>query len=161
MDRDIKFRAWNKRDKYMQDVAELSWRHGGLHVEDAGVHIGNGWVTINPDCKELVGVEPNAVLEQFTGLYDCNDKPIYEGDILVVPDTWTEHIMDDGSGPIEDSNHLAPVVFCEQAFGVMLLETADYLDKGFASFLFLAGEVGLEKIEIVGNIHENPELLED
>jgi hypothetical protein len=69
-------------------------------------------------------------IEQFTGLHDKNGKEIYEGDIV--------------RGP---------------GFGAVSV----YFDGGRFCLYFLGDEYWNEyadKIEIVGNIHENPELLE-
>lgn len=74
-------------------------------------------------------------LEQFTGLYDKNGKEIYEGDILKNPD-------------------YEEVFFVEYHDGV-----AGYVgwgDDKIAGCYLITGD----DIEVIGNIHENPELLE-
>ena len=74
------------------------------------------------------------VIEQFTGLEDKNGTEIYEGDILI----------DDTGEPIE----YWVVKFSESGF---VGECA-----GVAEPLF-----ELANLEVVGNIHENPELVEE
>ncbi len=80
---------------------------------------------------------------QFTGLTDCNGKEIYEGDIL----QWMENGFK--SNPIE-------IVVKYGAFG--------YMHYGFHSLVvntnfrfYLDGTD--HRFEIIGNIHDNPELL--
>lgn len=79
---------------------------------------------------------PNShvVLEQCTGLKDANGTLIYEGDIV-----WTD---EDGYGHIRWDNELAQ----------FFIATEEYytFDNIFPS-----------EMEVIGNIHENPELLED
>ncbi|EPP7605533.1 YopX family protein [Listeria monocytogenes] len=74
----------------------------------------------------------DVVLMQYTGLKDKNGKKIFEGDIC-----WEEH---------------------NECYGVVKFEDAKflYLWENIAEDLW---EVA-DSIEIYGNIHENPELLE-
>lgn len=78
-------------------------------------------------------------VEQCTGLKDKNGKLIYEGDILNVDNTENS----------ENHPYVGSVI----------------RSKNEAAFKFLTGniEVALKngnRCEVVGNIHENPELLE-
>lgn len=77
---------------------------------------------------------PWFIVEQYTGLKDINGTEIYEGDILI----------DDTGDPIE----YWAVKFYEGGF---VGECA-----GVAEPLF-----ELTNLEVVGNIHENPELVEE
>ena len=78
-------------------------------------------------------------VEQCTGLRDKNGKLIYEGDILNVDNTEN----------LENYPYVGNVI----------------RSKNEAAFKFLTGniEVSLKdgnRCEVIGNIHENPELLE-
>ena len=74
------------------------------------------------------------VFEQYTGLKDKNGREIYEGDVLI----------DDTGEPIE--------------YWVVKFSDGGFVGEcaGVAEPLF-----ELTNLEIAGNIHENPELLEE
>ena len=83
------------------------------------------------------------ILMQSTGLKDKNGKEIFEGDVVkyeVGRNTYTEEVA-------YDKNFAG--------FGVRDADT----DIIF-TFLQLADVVDLISLEVVGNIYENPELLE-
>ena len=88
----------------------------------------------------LYQVDPETV-GQFIGMTDKNDKKIFEGDIL------SAHL--DDLFPEEESRLL--VKFHDGAFRGWNLRCKmwDDLDNKF-----------VKKFEIVGNMHDNPELLE-
>jgi len=137
--REIKFRAWNGGKMVFQNL-----------TSNSGISIFFG------------SLERNAEIMQYTGLKDKNGKEIYEGDILLIPDEWTEPILDYGQGPTEPFNHLAEVMLHKEwaTFGLTITESGNWYDKGFCSFEGASGINGLDKFEVIGNIHENPELLE-
>jgi len=130
----LKFRAWDKVNEKMVDVIDFACMN-------------------HPDKYEVM---------QFTGLKDKNGKEIYEGDILLIPDTYINQITEDG-GPTEDEPHLSEVIFWESAFGAKIRESGVVFNSGFVSFTHMGEEISLmngkSEIEIIGNIYENPDLI--
>lgn len=82
------------------------------------------------------------IFMQCTGLKDTNGKLIYEGDILEIK--WKN----------DDYPRYYQVKFEDGAFGIEPLECNDWLDSEYIS------DISQETL-IIGNIHENPELLEE
>ena len=89
---------------------------------------------------------PDDVLEQFTGLKDRNGKDIYEGDILA----WHSNIY-------RKHDWVGLVLYRGAGFAVQ------ESDKSYSSpeWLDCACRKDANIIEVIGNIHTNPELLEE
>lgn len=85
---------------------------------------------------ESIKAEANFYLEQYTGFKDQNGREIYEGDII-----WLFGI------------HLEVVWSQDEA-------KFDLMNKDFRVGAFVFNKNTVQHIEIIGNIHENPELLE-
>ena len=85
---------------------------------------------------------------QYTGLKDKKDKEIYEGDILLVPNHSTM------SDPMGESS-FCPVVVETGAFGYR----QGFMFESFIS-LYGHGCKSVDEEEVIGNLYENPELLE-
>lgn len=85
-----------------------------------------------------VKVFPDLIIEQYTGLKDKNGKEIYEGDIVKIPD-W------------QVKPKYEKVRFAKLSCGF----------EPFVCGCFECIAPDGEEVEVIGNIHENPELLED
>lgn len=134
--RPIKFRAIIE-DSYSKNNG--SWVYGGLIKYGSFYAICEDSLYIDDDgiTEDLVYIDERTV-GQFTGLYDKNGKEVYEGDI------------------IKCSRGCLHSVYFEKEYagtyiGGMPAFYLSGLNNGYAW-------IGVE--EVVGNIHENPELLE-
>lgn len=136
--REIKFRAWllDRFDSYNGQVYIAKWKMVDVH----SLHFGSnkimftGGTTKTPRAQKI---NAECIIEQFTGVLDKNSKKIYEGDIVRATDANTHEYDDE----IDDS-----VSFIGSCFSLSeSWETLDYF--------------GSNNLEVIGNIHENPELL--
>jgi uncharacterized phage protein (TIGR01671 family) len=159
--REIKFRAWDKVLKYMLPQYD-NW----IDFE------GNYWTS--PDQKhdtpnqEVVRGD-HYILMQFTGLHDKNGKEIYEGDVVHFA-IKARRCDCDG-----ETELLAGTKFCPSCGKRVALTDfiqvaqVKYHKAGFALFYtrpesnyswsYHAAEQFIAWIEVIGNIHEHPELL--
>jgi len=125
-----KFRVWHKRQKIMfYNIGNLTFRDD----------IWDG--VVQDSLKNWEGLcldDENSILMQSTGLKDKNGKEIFEGDIVRGIST-------------DKSKHIFRIVWDEIMWAGNTKDDIVVLD-----------DFGFDRkynIEVIGNIHENPELL--
>ena len=131
MFREIKFRALSEEKK------EFVYGHFSI---ERYCSMGTDF-TIKPTVGISIRINRNT-LSQFTGLYDKNGKEIFEGDI------------------VKHFNHneiIREIIFMKGSFGYWAGE--EFISYASNYRFEWENSNKSEKIEIIGNIYENPELL--
>lgn len=129
----LKFRVWDKERECYLDETELAG------ITPDGKYI----LYIEEEEVSRLEIDENYVVEFDTGLKDKNGKEIYEGDIL--GDMWRD-------------GYIAWCDKCKQLqYHILTHECMACL--GDVQWYELVNDNG--KLEVVGNVHENPDLLED
>lgn len=140
--REIKFRGLYQGDL---DTPRMMVSGSLLYFSDTDCSI------VNTEGKEYWAVDPETV-GQFTGLYDAAGKEIYEGDII----KGTEYPFEDEG----NKNYVGVIVFdvgdCGWFYDLKRVSTRV---RGSACGGSLA-RLDPDQIEVIGNIHEDPNLLE-
>ena len=133
--REIKFRAWLKEDKKMENVKTMDFTDKTIRCLKKNEFI-NAYLLrrVSFDDVELM---------QYTGLKDKNGKEIYEGDIIEYKFPYDRRL-----------NHISPVKFLETetSFGVK-----DRYGNEIPLYMITTNNF----FEVIGNIYENKNLLEE
>lgn len=136
MNREIKFRG--------KCACEWHYGHFFAYRNDGG---GTGAHFIIEQESEDVNVKSIQVIPdtigQFTGLHDKNGKEIYEGDIIAVNGMQIGYIVGGVRGYCYDVIYTPAKSNGEKAWPLYSVVTIDYPNK----------------CEVIGNIHDNKELL--
>jgi len=131
MSREIKFRAWQSVLKIM-DYSP----HNSISFDGKIVNFGNA---------DITGFHDNVM--QFTGFLDKAGAEIYEGDIVLYPNDEDEN-----------SPFIMKVVFGDGAFRAIDVKNWKAWVKKYPNDEALLS-MGINEIEIIGNVFQNPELL--
>ena len=133
---EIKVRAWYKPYKQMCQVESLRFDGNGVYTA----------VLIDEPFYDRKLVEADEiVIEQFTGLKDKNGTEIYEHDICSFISKTGKH-----TGVVERLDNLA-------GFGLRMVK--NNFRYTFSNLDTLG--VNLDTLKVIGNIHKDPELLEE
>lgn len=136
MNRKIEFRAWNKIEKKMfyMSAPVIHWTDDHIEMdlldnEDRDLALGS----YNPE---------DWILSQFTGLYDRNNQKIFESDVVKV------------KLPYGNKSGLAEIVWSQNRAQFGIRGSLSF-QPNYEGLYSLRGK----KMEVVGNIFQNPDLL--
>lgn len=130
-----KFRAWDTTNKEMfKDTFAITESGQVVVVDQSSVFVSPDYVFVD-----------NLVIMQSTGLFDKNNKEIFEGDIIA-----------NGPDVMCMKRHNTLGFYVEKKGKVEFIADCAVLED----FEEDAKEIA-DSLEIIGNIYENPELLEE
>lgn len=139
MSKEVKFRVWDKADKVMCDVTYMKFSK--VQYMNVGYRKNIYGKTVDENSLIDENMSGTCVLMQYTGLHDKNGKDIYEGDIILAGYyKWKSKVVWDEK--------------CARFIGLtndkdVNIVYVDMVDKDDKS-----------TVVVIGNIHENPELLD-
>jgi len=164
MKRAIKFRG--------KDLATDKWVYGDL-IENQGrffIYHATSETTVKDDDDNKITIVAtevdNNTVGQFTGLRDNNGKEIYEGDYLEACFKYDD-ISSDGCVIPDQDCIVHGVVEWDDCSLCIKIQDCEYpLNKEFGNgelgyLSFAAFQSPEDDIEVIGNVHDNPCLLEN
>lgn len=139
----FKFRAWNKLSNELKDVKSLNINQMFPDCSNVILET-NSFDSIKTNNLpiECANGLNNVILMQCTGLKDQNGKLIYEGDIVRY---YSPYFM---------KFFTAKVIFNEK-------EACFTMRGNEASYMISIIAPNINEKEVIGNLYENPELLEE
>lgn len=129
----MNYRAWNEKTKKMYDVPSYNLFDGRIYRSEKAISEYDKDSVIDYVFDELKGY----IVMGFTGRYDVNKKPIFEGDIVEINQPMLENVKEDKG----------IVKFFNGHWIIGSINDGVYLDNNTYNY-------------VLGNVFENPELLE-
>lgn len=134
--RELKFRAWIKNNQLMI--------YQNSKTDYFMVSNGNGFGVVYDHSEWLKDKEFE--ITQYTGIKDKNGKEIYEGDIVKCVEVTNDKIIE----------YVSKVTWVNCCY---LVHESENCDCELGMFGEGTEKYPLTEIEVIGNIYENPELL--
>lgn len=137
MNREIKFRVWDKYKKQMYPISSIDYDIFSQEINIIAVGHKNGMCTSynknhNSEKCDITALE----LMQYTGLHDKNGKEIWENDIVEITRE------------------------CIYEKGIIIFKNGCFFIKSKETLLALYNcELNNYKVKVIENITDNPELL--
>lgn len=158
MSREVKFRAWHEdlevmvySDKRNKSTYDIDYE---FVINEKGTLVCNWYEDTEDACgnfREASGTLDN--LMQYTGFKDSKGKEIYEGDILHVT-----KVSMCGVDKYNVAEYNTDVKWEDGAFVIKGDADVEHYDTWLAAYS--NPDSPQIEIEVIGNIYENPELLE-
>jgi uncharacterized phage protein (TIGR01671 family) len=138
MNRTLKFRVWDNKNKRFLDPSDIAINgNGNLLITDSG------WYE-NFENQNL----SDYVVQQYTGFKDIDRKEIFEGDIIEL------------EVPTKDNNTKKLTATIDYGLGAFLvMAKSEDGDLFFPLLQEFHDKIYKYQIKIIGNSFENPELL--
>lgn len=136
----FKFRVWNKEQNRFHHSINCDISANGTLILSQGI-----------EGKKYIIGDDNYVVQQCTGLKDKNGKLIYEGDVV-------NQIYED------NSTHKCEVIYNNCSFQLKFIEEGktNYINTPMYCYAInYLGHYTEKRLELIGNIYENKELLND
>jgi uncharacterized phage protein (TIGR01671 family) len=138
--REIKFRFWHLADQKMIDWIWITQNAWNSYRGDTPISLLFDFLTVKKN---------EVITEQFTGLQDKNGVDVYEGDLISFGDVhWEDYGMPD----------IKEIVFDEDSASFRIYDYMELQGSSLAEKWFIDDVIDM--IQVIGNIHNNPELLE-
>ncbi|HFR3895650.1 TPA: YopX family protein [Streptococcus suis] len=145
-----KFRAWDKIRNRISEVERIYIDTKGVRLRDEN---GEYWRRFD-----------DVILVQSTGLFDVNGKEIFEGDVVKFNDAWSEYDYEGYVDGASEGENFTEIIKTENGFSFGRTKIPEssvfyFLNDEHMKFSEIVKSDDFSMV-IVGNIYENPELLE-
>ncbi|HEM5132713.1 TPA: hypothetical protein U1275_000535 [Streptococcus suis] len=150
----------------ISDNNKGQWMYGNLIIDGNYAYIVNGVIESNDQyitIAEWCPVDPITVGASL-GLVDINGQEIFEGDVVKFKDTWDEYGYEGYVDGTSEGENFTEIIKTEDGFSFGRTKIPEssvfyFLDDERMKFSEIVESDDFSMV-IVGNIYENPELLE-